>query len=127
MARPTFRTVPLPNIQRHFIYNAIAVPALFGARKPLVNFNQFSSVPLTFVGKLTDKFTLRSITNTLCQLVVFHHIFDCQILNHDGLVFTYQLSRQLMQKILAAISYLPMYSCYLLPLFVSIMGLAQFW
>ncbi len=37
--------------------------------------------------------------------MVLHHIFDSQILNYDRLVFTNELSGQLMQKIFSSIGY----------------------
>ena len=120
MVNPTFRTVPLTYIQRHFIHYMPTIPASFRGRKPSVNFNQFTPIPLTFVGKLTYQFSPTSVTNALCQLMVRYHILNRQVLNYDGLVFVHQLSRQLMQKVFAAISYLSVYLSYLLPLFVSV-------
>lgn len=120
MARPTLRTIPHPNIQRHFIYNMSTVSAAFRAREPSVNFNQFSSVPLAFVGKLSYKLSPSSIANRLGEFMVFDHIFDCQVLNYYRLVFTYQLSCQLMQKVSSTVSYLAMYFGYFEPLFLSV-------
>jgi hypothetical protein len=68
------------------------IPAAFRGWKPSVNFYQFTSVPVTFVSKLADKFSPTSITNALRQFMVFHHIFDSQVFNYYRLVFTHQLS-----------------------------------
>ncbi len=114
------RTLPLPYIQRHFIYNMPTTSAPFRTRKPSINFYQFTSVPLAFVSKLTYQFSPRSIRNMQRQFVVFNHVFNRQILNHDGLVFVHQLSSQLMQKVFSAISYLGVYFSYFEPRFVSI-------
>lgn len=120
MVHPTFRTIPLPYIQRHFIYNVTTRAAAFRAWKPSVDLNQFSSVLLAFVGKLSYQLAPRSVANRLGEFMVFYQTFDCQILNYYRLVFTYQLSRQLMQKIFPTISYLPMYLSYFFSLFLSI-------
>ncbi len=87
------------------------VPAPFRARKPAVNFNQFSPIPLAFVSKLANQFAPASIANSKSKLMVLHHILERearhqggrQILNYNRLVFTNQLSRQLMQKIFSSI------------------------
>ncbi len=120
MVNRTFRTIPLLDIQRHFIYDMPTISASFRARKPSVNFNQFSSIPLAFVSKLADKFAPTSVANMECQFMVLHHIFNRQVLNHDGLVFVHQLSSQLMQKIFSTVSYLGVDRGYLLPLFVLV-------
>ena len=120
MVNLTLWTVPLTYTQRHFIYYMPTVSTPFRGWKPSVNFNQFSFIPLAFVGKLADKFTPGSVTNVKRQFMVRYHIFDCQILNHDGLVFVHQLSRQLMQKVFSAIRNCAVYFGYLLPLFMSI-------
>ena len=120
MANLAFRTIPLSYIQRHFIYYMPTISTPFRGRKPSVNLNQFAPIPLAFVGKLADKFSKTSVTNVKRKFMVFDHVFDSQVLNHDGLVFTYQLSCQLMQKVLTAIRNCAVYLRYLLPLFMSI-------
>lgn len=109
MVHPTIRTLPLPDTQRHFLNNMPAVFASFRAGKPAVNFYQFPTVPLAFIGKLSGQFTPTSVRNSLCQFAVQDHIFDSQILNYYRLVFAHQLSCQLVQKIFASIGYLPVY------------------
>ena len=52
--------------------------------------------------------------------MVLHHIFDSQILNHDRLVRAYQLSCQLMQKILSSIGDLCVDFSHFQPCFVSV-------
>ncbi len=134
MVNPTLRTFPRANIQRHFIFDVTARAASFGAWEPSVNLDKSSTIPLAFVSKLADNFSPASVANALSQLMVFHQIFDCQVervlggiippkishLNYYRLVFTHQLSRQLLQKILAAIGYLPMCNSNFLTRFMSI-------
>ena len=120
MANRASRTIPLSYIQRHFIYYMPTTSAPFGGRKPSVNFNQLSSVPLAFVSKLADKFTPTSVRDNTRKFMVLDHILNRQVLNHDGLVFVHQLSSQLMQKVLTAIRNCAVYLGYLEPLFMSI-------
>lgn len=52
--------------------------------------------------------------------MVLNQIFDRQVFNYYHLVFTYQLSRQLMEKVFSTVTNSRVYPCYFLPLFVSI-------
>ena len=82
MAHPTLRTLPLPDVQWHFIDNMPTVSAPFRAWKPAVDLNQFSSIPLAFVSKLSNQFAPTSIADRECEFMVLHHVSDSQILNH---------------------------------------------
>jgi hypothetical protein len=120
MVHPTFRTFPLSDIQRQFIDNMSTISTPFRAWKPAVDFNQFSPIPLAFVGKLANQFAPTSIANRKSEFMVFHHIFDSQILNHYRLIFTNQLSCQLMQKIFPSIGNLSVDSSHFNPCFMSV-------
>jgi len=98
------RAVPLPDIQWQLFYNMSTVSAPFGARKPAIDFNQFSTIPLALVDQLSNQFTPTSIADSLGKFMILDHIFDSQIFNYYRLVFTNQLSRQLVQKIFTSIS-----------------------
>ena len=92
----TLRTIPLPNIQRHFFNNMSAVSAALRTWKPSVNFYQFTTVPLALVSKLADKFAPRSIANALSQLTPLlslwenknkSQIFNCRYSKHLSVYF----------------------------------------
>ena len=100
----TLGTIPLTDIQRQRLNDITTVSTAFTAGEPSVNLDKGTPVPLALVIELSHQLTPSSIRNRLSQRVVFHHIFNCQILNHDGLVFTHQLSRQFMEKVFTAIS-----------------------
>src|SRR4028118_2048981 len=112
MARSTFWAIPFPNIKRQFIDNTPAVSTALRAREPSVNCDQCPTVPLTLVLQLSNQLTPATIGNRLSQLVVFHHVLHRQVLNRNHLVFAYQLSRQLVQKIFTGISYLSLDFCH---------------
>jgi hypothetical protein len=117
---PTTKTSPFPNTKRQLINDMSTVSTAFRAWKPAVNLDQVSSIPCSFVGQLPDQFTPARITDRARQLMVFHHVPHSQILNRDGLVFSHQSSRQLMQKILSRIRDLSVDSCHFQSGFMSI-------
>lgn len=103
MHSSTARTSPLPNIERQLIDDMPAVSTALRARKPTVDLDQVAPIPCGFIGQLPDQFPPTRIANRASQLMVSHHILHCQVLNRDGLVFSHQSSRQLMQKILSSV------------------------
>ena len=48
------RTLPLPDIEGHFLENMPAVTTTLGRRKPAVNFDQLPAIPTTLVIQLTN-------------------------------------------------------------------------
>src|SRR5436309_9448923 len=70
------------------------VKAAFGRGVPLVNLDNGTSIPRSFVLKLPDKFRPTDVTDGFRQTVVFNHILDLQTLDADDLVFAYGLSRE---------------------------------
>ena len=124
MVHPTIRTLPLPDTQRHFLNNMPSIFASFKTGKPAVNFYQFPTVPLAFIGKLSGQFTPTSVRNSLCQFAVQDHIFDSKILNYYRLVFAHQLiCVSLCKKFLLASAICPcIFGCFksrLVPVFAS--------
>ncbi len=117
---PTIWAVPLPVIKRQFIDNMTAVSTAFRTGKPSVNLYQCATIPLTFVLQLTNQLAPATISNRLSQLVIFHHVLHRQVLNRNHLVFAYQLSRQLVQKIFAGVGNLSLNSCHRPSCFISI-------
>ena len=116
----TFGTLPFPDLQRQLIHYKATISASFTRRKKAVNFHQFSTVPLAFIFKLTNQFSPSSIRDAASKGMVFNHIRHSQILNRYRLVFSYQLSCQLVQKIFSPISNLSLNLCYSQPCFLSI-------
>lgn len=117
----TFRTFPLFDTQRQLIDYKTAVSTSFTRRKPSVNFYQFSTIPLALIFKLSNQLTPSSIGKAAGQGTVFNHVSDSQILNKDRLVFAYQLSRQLVQKIFSRIGNFSLNSGYSNSCFFSIL------
>ncbi|AFY77174.1 hypothetical protein Ple7327_1824 [Pleurocapsa sp. PCC 7327] len=118
---PTFRTRPLSDAQRQLINYKTAVPTPFTRWEKAVNLYQFSTIPLAFIFELSNQFTPPRITNAACKRTVFNHIGHSQILNRNHLVFAYQLSCQLMQKILSRISNFSLNSSHSNSCFLSIL------
>src|SRR3989442_5380103 len=70
------------------------VKAAFGRGVPLVNLDNGTSIPRSFVLKLPDQFRPTYVTDGFSQTVVFNHILDLQTLDADDLVFAYDASRE---------------------------------
>ena len=96
---PAIRTLPLSNTKRQLIDYKIAFSTLFTRWEKAIYLNQFSTIPLAFILKLSNQLSPASVRNTTSQRTVFNHVSDSQVLNRYYLVFAYQLIRQLVQKI----------------------------
>jgi hypothetical protein len=116
----TFGASPLSDTQRQRFNNVTAMPTALRTGEPAVNLYQGSTIPPALIVKLSYQLTPRGIRNTLRQLVVFHHVLYCQILNRDGLVLTHQLSCQFMEKVFAAISDPALNPGYFKPSFAAV-------
>ena len=92
---PTFRTIPLPDIKRQPINNVTAVSAAFCTGEPTVNSYQPPTIPLALVFQLPHQLRPTCISDSCTEEAVFHHVLHCQVFDCNRLVFTYQLSRQL--------------------------------
>src|SRR6266496_2429128 len=79
------------------------VKASFGGRIPLVNLDQSSTVPRSFVFQLPDELTPTNVRDRFGQAVVFDHMLDLQTLDAYDLVFAYDASRELMLIVSPAI------------------------
>ncbi len=84
MVRPALETIPFADIQRQRFHNVTAISTALGAGKPTVNLHKSPTIPLALIVELAYQLTPTSVRDTLCKLVVLHHILNCQILNHDG-------------------------------------------
>src|SRR2546423_11067327 len=81
-------------------------------RIPLVNLDERSPIPLSFVFELSHKLTPSYIRDGLGKLVVLYHILDVQTLDAYDLVLTYDLCRELVLIITPPISNPGVYSGY---------------
>ncbi len=97
------RAVPTTDTQRQFINNMFAVSTTFRTGFPAVNLHQCSTVPLAFIFKLPHQLTPSRVGDAKGQFAVLHHVRNSQVLNRYHLVFAYQSSRQLMQKVFTGI------------------------
>jgi hypothetical protein len=128
VVRPTFGTIPLSDIKRHFLNDVTAVSTTFGTGEPTVNFYQCPTVPLALIFQLTNQFRPRSISNCLSQFMVlcairaplrYQHIPHRQILDSNRLVFAYQSSGQLVKEVCSRIGNSRMDASNLMPRFLS--------
>jgi hypothetical protein len=94
-------TIPFPHRERQFAHDMSTTMTPLRTGKPLINLSEIASVPVRFVFQLTERFPPTGITNRLSQLVIAEHPFNIQRLNRDDLVFAHQLSRDLVQIVLA--------------------------
>jgi hypothetical protein len=99
-----------------------AIRAALGRRVPAVNLDQVPPIPRSFIFQLRHELTPTDIADSFAQFVIFDHVFDCQALNADRLVFTDQAGGEFVQEITAAISYLGMDTCHLLGGFSTVLG-----
>ncbi len=114
------RAIPTANRQRQFVNYKPTMVTSFTARKKLVNLDQFSPVPFTFIFKLTKHFSPSSIGDRPSQLAVSRHISHCQVLNSNQTIVPNQLCRQLVQKIGTSIFNLGMYLSYFQSRFILV-------
>ena len=82
--------------------------------------NYRASVPLGLVFEHFKELAPRYGIDTSRQLMVLDHILHAQILYADGLVFTHEHSRKLVQEVIALVGYFFVYLSYLNPLFVAV-------
>src|SRR6266567_4548452 len=71
----------------------------------LINLDERSPIPLSFVCELTHKLTPSHIRDGLGKCVVLYHILDVQTLDAYDLVLTYDLSRELVLIVTPSIGY----------------------
>ena len=72
---------------------------------PLVNLDERSPIPLSFVCELPHKLTPSHIRDGFRKLVVLYHILDVKTLDAYALVLTYDLCRELVLRVTPSISY----------------------
>ncbi len=116
----TIGTIPSTNTQGQLIYHKTAMVTSLTTRKKSVNLDQCSPVPITFIFKLTEKLTPRSIANATSKLAVLNHISNCQVFNSNQAIRTNQVSSQLMEKIGTSIFYFGVYLGYFKSRFISV-------
>lgn len=120
MAGATFSAIPFTDRQRQLSYCVTTVRATLGAGEPLVNFDKLAPIPCGLVLQLSDQFTPTTIANGSRQFVVSYHSLHMQILNRNHLIFAYQLSGQLMQKVLSRILNSSLNPSHSQPCFISV-------
>lgn len=87
---------------------------------PPINFDQGSTIPRCFVFQLRHKLRPTHLTDRFGELLIFDHVFDCQRLHTDRLVFTDHACGELVQEITASISDAGMKTSHVLARFVPV-------
>src|SRR5690348_12810865 len=90
-------------------------------RVPPINLDQGSTIPLCFVFQLRHKLRPSDIAHRFGELLVLDHVFDCQRLHTDRLVFTDHACREFVQEITASISDTGMKTSNFLACLVSVL------
>ncbi len=103
MASPALRAIPSADIERQLFNDMSTMATSLRTRKPTVNLDKSATIPIALIFKLSNQFTPASITDSSRQFLILDHVLHSQILNGDGLVFTHQSSRQLVNKIFSGI------------------------
>jgi hypothetical protein len=100
---PTLRACPLPVIQRHRMVDVAAIRSRTGLarRLPAADTYQRAPIPSAFVFKLSGEFSPSGVGYGSSYLVVRHHAAYVQILDHNRVGFTNEISGQLMQSVAA--------------------------
>ena len=93
----TFRAGPFTHIKRESVEKMTALETALTGRVPPINLDQGSTIPVGFVFQLGHKLRPSDIAYRFGELLVLDHVFDCQRLNTDRLVFTDQSCRELVQ------------------------------
>src|SRR5712691_11704883 len=95
---------PGTDIKRQGVKHMTTVETTLRGRIPLVNLDERSPVPLSFVFELTHKLTPSHIRDSLRKCVVLYHILDLKTLDAYDLVLTYDLGRELVLIVTPSIS-----------------------
>ncbi len=80
------------------------VKAAFGRGIPLVNLDQGTVIPGSFIVQLAHKLTPAHITDGFCQAVVFDHVLDGETLVTNRLILTNDASRELLLVVTASVT-----------------------
>src|ERR1700730_15808016 len=105
MSYATFGTCPMTNIKRKRVENMTTSETALRGGIPLVNLDERSPIPLSFVCELPHKLTPSHIRDGFRKLVVLYHILDVKTLDAYALVLTYDLCRELVLRVTPSISY----------------------
>ena len=98
------------------------VKAAFGRWIPLVNLDNGTPIPCSFVLKLSDKLRPTHVTDSFRQTVIFDHVLDVQTLDTYDLVLTYDLSREFVLIVPSAIRNLLVKTSNLETSFCTVLG-----
>src|SRR6266581_6020070 len=98
------------------------IKAALGRWVPLVNLDNGTSIPRSFVLKLPDQFRPTDVTDGFSQTVVFNHILDLQTLDADDLVFAYDASREFVLIVSSPIGNLFLDASHLQTSFCTVLG-----
>src|SRR5256712_5600804 len=97
------------------------VKTAFGRGVPLVKLDNATSIPCSFVLKLSDQFRPTDVTDGFRQTVVLDHVLDLQTLDAYDLVFAYDASRELMLVVPSPIGHLFMDASHLQTSFCTVL------
>ncbi len=98
------------------------VKTAFGRGVPLVNLDQGTPIPGRFVFQLAHELGPTHVTNGFRQAVVLDHVLDREALDTYDLVFTYDVSRELMLIVSSAVCNLLMDASNLETSFFTVLG-----
>jgi hypothetical protein len=87
MCCATFRTNPFAFGQPQILIDVAANMTAFRGWEKAVDLVEVGSVPLAFIGKLTEQFSPPAIGNPFSKAVVRQHSFHIQVFGVDDLVF----------------------------------------
>ena len=104
----------------------LAIMTRFTGRVPTINFDESSSVPLAFIGELTDEFSPSHITHCFRQAVIFNHVLDCQTLYANHLVFVDDARREFVLVVSSSVRDTSMHTSYFETGLVSVLGTLLF-
>ena len=104
MGYATLGACPVTNIKCQGVKHMTTSETALRGGIPLVNLDERSPVPLSFVLELPHKLAPSHIRDGLGKLVVLYHILDVQTLDAYDLVLTYDLCRELVLIVTPPIS-----------------------
>ena len=111
MFRGTFGTLPLPHIQRQFIYDVPATTAPLRGWEEPIDLNDGSSVPVGFVAQLPGYLMPTAIANCFGETTVSHHVARRQVFKVDRLVLANDPGSCFVREIFSGIINLGMQFC----------------
>ena len=104
MERTTHRASPEPDTEvLDLLVSVSTASAILTRWEESIDNDEFFSIPVGLVGKLSADFSPCCICDMECEFMVLYHIGNSEILHTDSIIVSHKLSRHLMDGIIPLI------------------------